>query len=73
MEEFEAGGGECSMLGIVLPSQQHVAPSIKGVEWGLGTRGLRIVVAFWASIPVEVTQEADVVSRCRHAAIDTPF
>ena len=24
------------------PSQQHVAPCVEGVEWGLGTRGLRI-------------------------------
>ena len=29
--------------GMVQPSQQHVAPCVKGVEWGLGTRGLRIV------------------------------
>ena len=26
------------------PSQQHVSPCVKGVEWGLGTRGLRISV-----------------------------
>ena len=43
------GGGEA---GIVQPSQQHVVPCVKGVEWGLGTRGLRIVAAFWASILV---------------------
>ena len=55
------------------PSQQHVAPCIKGVEWGLGTRGLRMVAAFLAGIPVEVTQEAGVVPRCRRAAIGTPF
>ena len=28
------------------PSQQHVALCIKGVEWGLGGRGLRMLVAF---------------------------
>ena len=30
------------------PSQQHVTPCVKGVEWGLGMRGLRIVATFWA-------------------------
>ena len=55
------------------PSQQHVAPCVKGVKWGLGTRGLRMVAAFMAGIPVEVIQEADVVPRCRRAAIGTPF
>ena len=34
---------------MVQPSQQHVAPRVKGVEWSLGTRGLRIVAAFWAA------------------------
>ena len=29
-------------------SPQHVAPFVEGVEWGLGTKGLRIVAAFWA-------------------------
>ena len=42
------------------PSQQHVALCVKGVEWGLGTRGLRMVVAFWAGISVS-------------SAIGTPF
>ena len=39
--------------GMVQPSQQHVAPCVKGFEWGLDTRGLRIVAAFWvwAGIP----------------------
>ena len=55
------------------PSQQHFAPCVKGVEWGLGTRGLRMLAAFWAGIPVEVTQEADAVPRCRSGAIGTPF
>ena len=31
------------------------ATFVKGVEWGLDTRGLRMVVAFWTGIPVEVT------------------
>ena len=35
--------------------QQHVAPCVKGVEWGLGTSGSRMVAAFWAGIPVERT------------------
>ena len=59
--------------GMVKPSQQHVAPRVKGVEWGFGTRGLRIVAALWAGIPVKVTQEAGVVPRCRQAVIGTPF
>ena len=29
--------------GMVEPSQQHVAPCVKTVEWGMGTRCLRIV------------------------------
>ena len=33
------------------PSQQHVAPCVKGVKWGLGRRSLRIVAVFWAGIP----------------------
>ena len=45
----------------------------KRVEWGLGTRGLRMVVAIWAGIPVEVTQETDVLPRYTRAAIGTPF
>ena len=48
---------------LVQPSQQYVAPCVKGVDWGLGTRGLRMVAAFWADIPVEVTQESGVVLR----------
>ena len=57
------------------PSQQHVALCVNGVEWGLGARGLRIVAAFEAGIPipVEVSQEAGVVPRCRRAAIRTAF
>jgi len=32
--------------GMVRPSQKHVLPYEKGVEWRLGMRGLRIVAAF---------------------------
>ena len=69
-EEFERN---VDYGGMVQPSQQHVAPCVKGVEWGLGTRGLRMLAAFWAGIPVEVTQEASLVPRCIRAAIGTPF
>ena len=50
MEEGNAG---CE--GMMQPSQQHVAPCVKVVEWGLGTRGLGMGAAFCAGIPVEVT------------------
>ena len=33
----------------------------------------RMVAAFWAGIPVEFTQEADVIPCRRRAAIGTPF
>ena len=33
-------------------SKLHVAPCVKGVEWRLGTGGLRMATAFWARIPV---------------------
>ena len=56
---------------MVQPSQQDVATFVKGVEWELGTRGLRIVSAFWPSVPVEVTNEDGLVPRCRLAAIGT--
>ena len=67
--------GNVDYGGMVQPSQQHVARCVKGVEWGLGTRGLRILAAFWAGIPVEVTQEAGVGghSRCRRVAIGISF
>ena len=42
--------GNADYGGMVQHSQQHVVPSIKGFEWGLGTRGLRIAAAFWAGI-----------------------
>ena len=84
MREEEGGGeGEYGGIwgeernadygGMVPPSQQHVAPCVEGVEWVLGTRGLRMVVAFWAGILVEATQEAGIVQRFRRAAIGTPF
>ena len=68
MKEFEG-----RRRGMIQPSQQHVAPCVEGIEWGLGTRGLRIVAAFWAGIHVEFTKEAGVVARCRRAAIRTSF
>ena len=52
--------GNADYKGMVQPSQ-HVAPYVKGVEWGLGTRNLGMLAAFWAGTPVEVTQEASVV------------
>ena len=59
--------------GMVQASQQHVVPCVKGVEWGLGTRGLRVLTAFWTRIPVIVTQEAGVVPHCRRAATGISF
>ena len=46
---------------------------VKGVEWGLSKRGLRIVAAVWGGIPVEVTQKDGVVPRCRRTTIGTLF
>ena len=69
--EDEEWNADCG--GMVQLSQQHIAPRVKGVEWGLGRRSLRIMAAFWAGIPVEVTQEASLVPRCRRAVIGTPF
>ena len=57
---------------MVQPSQQHVAPCVKRIEWGLGTIGLRMVAAGWVGIPGQVTQEAGLVPRCRRVAIGTP-
>ena len=65
--------GNADYGGVVQPSQQHVAPCVKLVKWGFGTRGLRMLAAFWAGIPVEDTQETGVVPRCRRTAIGTPF
>ena len=68
MEQFEGRRRE-----MVQPSLQHVVPFVKGAEWGFSTRGLGMVAAFWTCIPVEITQEAGVVPRCRRTAIGTPF
>ena len=35
--------GNTDYGGMVQPSQQHIAPCVKEVEWGLGTRGLRML------------------------------
>ena len=43
--------GKSDYGGMVQPSQQHVALCLKEVESRLGTRGFRIVAAFWAGIP----------------------
>ena len=59
--------------GMVQPSQKHVARCVKGGEGRLDRRGLRMGSAFWAGIPVEVTQKAGVVPCCRRAAIGTTF
>ena len=58
MEEFERN---VDHVGMMQPSQQHVAPYVKGVKWGKDMRGLRMVAGFWAGISVVVTQEADIV------------
>ena len=71
MEEFV--GRRRGMLTIVQPSQQCVAPCVKGVGRGLGTRGLKMMAAFWAGIPVEVTREAGIVPRGKRVATGTPF
>ena len=47
--------GNADYGGMAQPSQQHVEPCVKAVESRLGTTGLRIVAAFWAGIPVQVT------------------
>ena len=60
-EHWEIWGEEEGIAdygGMVQPSQHHVAPYVKQIEWGLGTKALRMVAAFWAGFPVEVTQEA---------------
>ena len=38
--------GNADYGGKVQPSQQHVAPCVKVVEWGLDTRSLRMLAAF---------------------------
>ena len=39
--------GNADYGGMVQPSQQHVAPCVKLVKWGFGTRGLGMLTAFW--------------------------
>ena len=63
--------GNANYRRMVQLSQQHVAPCLKRVEWGLGTKGLRMVVAFWAGIPIEVSLEAGVIPRYERVAIGT--
>ena len=60
VEEFE---GNADYGGMVQPSQQYVAPGVEVVEWGFGTEGLRMLAAFSAGIPLEVTRKARVVPR----------
>ena len=50
-KNLRGGGGEFGLRGNGA-TQSAVAPFVKGVEWGLGTRGLRMVAAFGAGIPV---------------------
>ena len=40
---FREEEGNAEYGGMVKPSQQHVAPCVKMVKWGFGTRGLRII------------------------------
>ena len=35
--------GNADYGGMVQPSQEHVAPCVKVVEWGFGTRGLGLL------------------------------
>ena len=71
MEEIRNGNTDYG--GMVQPSQQHVTPCVKGVKWGLGTRGLRMVAAISAGISVQITQEEAIVPRCRRAGTRTPL
>ena len=43
---WEEEEGNADYGGMVRPSQHHVAPCVKGIKWGLGKRGLRMVAAF---------------------------
>jgi len=47
------GKGNADYGGMVQSSQEHVAPCVKVVEWGFGTRALRMLAGFWAGIPVK--------------------
>ena len=55
--------GNADYGGMVQPSPPQVAPCVKMVEWGFGTRNLRMLAAFWAGIPVEDTQDAGIFPR----------
>ena len=44
-------GGECRLW---RNGSSQSATCVKGVEWGLGTRGLRIMAVFSAGIPVSL-------------------
>ena len=59
-------------------SQQHVAPCVEGVEWGLHTRDFRTdrhhgLFSLDCRLSVEVIQQDGVDPRRRRAAIGTPF
>ena len=43
--------GNADYAGMVQTSQHYVAPCVKGVEWALGTKSLRIKAEFRAGIP----------------------
>ena len=47
--------GNVNYGGKVQPSRQPVAPCVKVVEWEFGTKGLRMLAAFWAGIPIKDT------------------
>ena len=70
MEEFER-----RMMGMLTTGVwcKQVSNIGKRGGVGLGKRGFRLVAAFWAGIPVEVSQQTGVVPRCKRAAIGTPF
>ena len=55
--------GNSDYEGMVKSSPQHDAPCVKLVTWGFCTRGLGMLVAFWAGIPVDVTQKIGVILR----------
>ena len=40
--------------GMVQSNQQHVVTCVKGVERRLNARGLRMVAAVWAGIPIGI-------------------
>ena len=52
IREGRRGGAWKNLRGMVQPSQQHVAPYVKEVEWGLDMRGLRMMAAFWEVLSI---------------------